>query len=120
MRATWAGDESIETSQNQTPKRKPPQRRITVVGINASEDQQSQPETGGHWSEGFIQTSKYYTVTEWVLMTYHWIYHFVFFLGSYKQMHLNKLKKNYGSTGKINTSTIGGLDLAEVERGILI
>lgn len=33
-------------------------------------------------------------------------------------MHLNKLKKNYGSTGKINTSTIGGLDLAEVERGI--
>lgn len=42
------------------------------------------------------------------------------FLGSYKQMHLNKLKKNYGSTGKINTSTIGGLDLAEVERGILI
>ncbi|XP_078314786.1 TOG array regulator of axonemal microtubules protein 1-like isoform X3 [Crassostrea virginica] len=81
MRATWAGDESIETNQNQTPKRKPPQRRITVVGINASEDPQSQPETG-----------------------------------SYKQMHLNKLKKNYGSTGKINTSTIGGLDLAEVER----
>lgn len=33
-------------------------------------------------------------------------------------MHLNKLKKNYGSTGKINTNTIGGLDLAEVERGI--
>lgn len=32
-------------------------------------------------------------------------------------MHLNKLKKNYGSTGKINTNTIGGLDLAEVERG---
>lgn len=31
-------------------------------------------------------------------------------------MHLNKLKKNYGSTGKINTNTIGGLDLAEVER----
>lgn len=34
-------------------------------------------------------------------------------------MHLNKLKKNYGSTGKINTNSIGGLDLAEVERGII-
>ncbi|XP_062617825.1 TOG array regulator of axonemal microtubules protein 1-like isoform X2 [Saccostrea cucullata] len=80
MRATWAGDESTEV--NHTPKqRKPPQRRITVVGINAAEDQQSQQESG-----------------------------------SYKQMHLNKLKKNYGSTGKINTNTIGGLDLAEVER----
>ena len=71
MRATWAGDESIETNQNQTPKRKPPQRRITVVGINASEDPQSQPETGGHCSEGFIQASHYYTVTEWVLLTDH-------------------------------------------------
>lgn len=45
MRATWAGDvDSIET--NQTPKRKPPQRRITVVGINAVEDQQPPPDTG--------------------------------------------------------------------------
>lgn len=45
MRATWAGDvDSIETSQ--TPKRKPPQRRITVVGINAVEDQQPPPDTG--------------------------------------------------------------------------
>lgn len=120
MRATWAGDESIETNQNQTPKRKPPQRRITVVGINASEDPQSQPETGGHWSEGFIQASHYYTVTEWHFTDRPLNLSLGIFLGSYKQMHLNKLKKNYGSTGKINTSTIGGLDLAEVERGILI
>ncbi|XP_048738201.2 TOG array regulator of axonemal microtubules protein 1-like isoform X4 [Ostrea edulis] len=76
MRATWAGDES---DINQTPKRKPPQRRITVVGMHGTEDQQQES-------------------------------------GSYKQMHLNKLKKNYGSTGKINTNSIGGLDLAEVER----
>ncbi|KAK3093087.1 hypothetical protein FSP39_010926 [Pinctada imbricata] len=35
---------------------------------------------------------------------------------SYKQIHLNKLKKNYGSTGKLNTSSLGGLDLAEFDR----
>lgn len=39
MRATWAGDES---DINQTPKRKPPQRRITVVGMHGTEDQQQE------------------------------------------------------------------------------
>lgn len=34
-------------------------------------------------------------------------------------MYLNKLKKNYGSIGKININIIGGFDLVEVERGIV-
>lgn len=35
-------------------------------------------------------------------------------------MYLNKLKKNYGSIGKININIIGGFDLVEVERGIVM